>query len=443
MNEWEWQGRDPAGILQKLVRFNTTNPPGNEAGCIEYIHHLLHQAGVEARILAKTPGRPNLLARLAGMGTAPPLMLYGHVDVVTTEHQKWQYPPFEGRLEDGYIWGRGTLDMKGGVAMLLSAFLQAKAANIQPAGDIILAILSDEEAGGDFGARWLVEEHPGEFKDVHYALGEFGGFTMNITGKRFYPIQVSEKQICWMKATVRGPGGHGSVPVQGGAMAKLARVLACLDSRQLPVHITPPARMMFSSMASAIGGASGFILRLLLNPGTTNAVLRILGDRGRLFSPLFHNTISPTILHGSSKVNVIPEEVTFEMDGRMLPGIGPDVMLAELRGLLGDEIEIEVIRSDPGPPEPDMGLFDMLGGILVESDPEAVPVPLLLSGVTDGRFFSRLGIQTYGYMPMQLPGDFNFVETIHAANERIPIGALEFGTQAIVQAIQRYGQVLG
>lgn len=439
MGERAWQGKDPGGILQKLVEFNTTNPPGNEAACIEFINHLLHQAGIETRILAKTPGRPNLLTRLPGLGTAPPLLLYGHVDVVTAENQQWKYPPFEGRTEDGYIWGRGTLDMKGGVAMLLSAFLQAKAVGFQPAGEVILAILSDEEAGGDFGARWLVEEHPGEFKDVRYALGEFGGFTMHIAGKCFYPIQVSEKQICWMKVSVRGMGGHGSVPIRGGAMAKMAKVLSRMDSTQLPVHITPTARLMFQKIGAELGGVSGMMLRMLLYPSLTNPVLKILGDRGRLFSPLLHNTASPTILLGSSKVNVIPEKVSIEVDGRLLPGFRPQDMVKELQGLLGEDAEIEVIRSDPGPSEPDMGLFDFLGDILVESDPEAIPVPLLLSGVTDGRFFSRLGIQTYGFTPMQLPSDFNFVETIHAANERIPVGALEFGTQAVLKAIQRYG----
>lgn len=439
IDEVRWQGKDPVGILQKLVRFNTTNPPGNEAACVEYVHQLLRQAGIDARILAKSPSRPNLVARLPGLETAPPLLLYGHVDVVTTENQDWQHPPFEGRLEGGYIWGRGTLDMKGGVAMLLSAFLRAKAAGFLPAGDIILAIVSDEEAGGDFGARWLVEEHPGVFKDVRYALGEFGGFTMTIGKKCFYPIQVSEKQMCWMVITAHGPGGHGSVPVHGGAMAKLARVLTRLDSSCLPVHVTPPARMMFSKIASGLGGISGTMLRQLLNPSLTNSVLKILGDRGRLFSPLFHNTASPTVLHGGSKVNVIPGEVSVEVDGRLLPGFRPEDMLSELRRLVGDEVDIEVIRSDPGPAEPDMGLFDLLGDILVEADPGTVPVPLLLSGVTDGRFFSRLGIQTYGFTPMQLPSDFNFVETIHAANERIPVDALEFGTQAIIKAIQRYG----
>ena len=202
----------PAELLQRLIRFDTTNPPGNETECIAFIHGLLNEAGIEAMVLAKTPERPNLIARLSGRGSAPPLLLYGHVDVVTTQNQEWRQPPFEGKLVDGFVWGRGALDMKGGVAMLLSAFLRAKAEGVELPGDVLLAVVSDEEAGGDYGAKFLVEQHPDLFDGIRYALGEFGGFTMYVGKKRFYPIQIAEKQICWMKATVRGSGGTDPCP---------------------------------------------------------------------------------------------------------------------------------------------------------------------------------------------------------------------------------------
>ncbi len=428
----------PAELLQRLIQFDTTNPPGNEAACIAYVNDLLHQAGIETTTLARDPQRPNLIARLKGRGESPPLLLYGHIDVVTTEGQTWQQPPFEGRIVDDYLWGRGALDMKGGVAMMLAAFLRAKAEGLQPPGDVILAILADEEAGGDFGAKFLVEEHAHYFEGVRYALGEFGGFTMTVGGKRFYPIQVAEKQICWLKATVRGAAGHGSMPVRGQAMARLARLLQTLDQKRLPTHITPPAREMFIRMAEGVGGVSGFFLRQLTNPALANTVLNLLGERARLFDPLLHNTVSPTILHASDKVNVIPGEVCVELDGRLLPGFTPEDLLAELRALVGENVEFEVVRHDPGPATPDMGLFDTLADILVAADPEGIPIPLLLSGVTDGRFFSRLGIQTYGFTPMKLPADFNFSATIHAADERIPVAAVDFGAQAIFQALQRF-----
>ena len=428
----------PIEILQKLIRFNTTNPPGEEAECIAYIRGLLTDAGIESTVLERTTKRPNLIARIQGAGKAPPLLLYGHVDVVTTENQKWDHAPFEGQLIDGFIWGRGALDMKGGVAMMLSAFLRANAEGLQPPGDIILAIVSDEEAGGDDGAKFLVEQHADLFKDVRHAIGEFGGFSLTVGKKRFYPIMIAEKQVCWMKATVRGRGGHGSIPVRGGAMEKLGRLLKQLDQHDLPVHITPPARMMFDAMAAELSGAQKLVLGQLTNPKLANSVVKLMGESGRTFYPLIHNTVSPTILHGSNKVNVIPSEIAVELDGRLLPGFGPEDMLRELQPIVGDDVELEVLRYDPGPSEPDMRLFNTLADILRQADPEGTPVPLLLSGVTDGRFFSRLGIQTYGFLPMPLPEDFNFSQTIHAANERVPAAAIAFGADAIYQALQRF-----
>ena len=429
----------PAELLRCLIQFDTTNPPGNEAECITFINGLLTEAGVETTILAQTPERPNLIARLPGQGCASSLLLYGHVDVVTTENQQWQHPPFEGKVMDGFVWGRGALDMKGGVAMMLAAFLRAKTEDLKLPGDVILAIVSDEEAGGDLGSKYLVENHADLFDGIRYAIGEFGGFTFYVGNRRFYPIMIAEKQICLMKATVRGPGGHGSLPVRGGAMAKLSQLLQRLDRRRLPVHVTPVARLFFKAMASAIGGLTGLILGQLTNPALTNSVLDILGERGRIFDPLLHNTASATILRGSDKVNVIPSEVSVELDGRLLPGYRPDDMIAELHQIVGDDIEIEVVHHDPGPAEPDMGLFDTLSDILREADPDGIPVPLLLSGCTDGRFFSQLGIQTYGFLPMPLPENFNFTQTIHAADERIPVESVGFGAKAIYELLQRFG----
>jgi acetylornithine deacetylase/succinyl-diaminopimelate desuccinylase-like protein len=428
----------PAELLQRLIRFDTTNPPGNEAECIAFINELLTGCGIKTTILARTPERPNLIARLSSQGKAPPLLLYGHVDVVTTENQKWQHPPFEGKAADGFIWGRGALDMKGGVAMMLAAFLRAKKESLQLPGDVVLAIVSDEEAFGDFGAGFLVGNHPDLFGGIRYAIGEFGGFSLYVGKKKFYPIMVAEKQRCWLKATVYGDGGHGSLPARGGAMAKLARLLQKLDKKRLPVHITPVARLLFKTMASTLGGLNGLIIGRLINPKLTDIVLNVLGERGRVFDPLLHNTLNATVLHGSDKFNVIPSEVSVELDGRLLPGYEPEDMIAELRQIIGQDVELEVLRFDSVPSELDMGLFDTLADILREFDPEGKPLPLLLSGTSDARFFSRLGIQTYGFLPMPLPEDFNFSQTIHAADERIPIEAVDFGANAIYEVLKRF-----
>jgi acetylornithine deacetylase/succinyl-diaminopimelate desuccinylase-like protein len=228
------------------------------------------------------------------------------------------------------------------------------------------------------------------------------------------------------------------MPVRKGAVAKLGRALRVLDQRRLPIHITPPVRSMFEAVAKVLPGASGQLIRQILNPAFTDLILKTLGSRGVLFAPLVRNTISPTVIHASEKVNVIPSQVELGMDGRLLPGLKPEVMLAEVSQLLGKEAEIELIRSDPGPAEANMGLFDTLGGILTEFDPEGKPIPFVMMGVTDARWFSKLGIQTYGFTPMKLPQDYNFMQAAHAADERIPVDAIDFGMQAIFKAMQRF-----
>ncbi len=427
----------PAELLAQLLRFDTTNPPGAEGECIAWIGSVLEGLPCEQRTIADDSGRPNLIARLPGRGEAPPLLLQGHVDVVAARGD-WRHPPFAGEVHDGYIWGRGALDMKGGVAMMIAAFMRAASAPQPPPGDVILCVLADEEAGSDHGAAFLVREHPELFEGVRFALGEFGGFTMPIAGRRFYPIMVAEKQVCWTKATFRGPAGHGSLPLRGGAMGRLGRLLYRLDNRRLPVHVTPVVKSMVDSIAADAPRPLELLLRALLQPRASDRLLDVLGERGRMFDPLLHNTASVTIVAGGEKINVIPDEVSVEIDCRLLPGFGPQDVFAELRALARVEMELEVIRFDPGAREPDMGLFDTLARALRELDPTAKPIPLLLPAVTDGRFFSRLGIQTYGFLPMQLPEEMAFMQLIHAADERLPVDSVEFGTSAIGRVLERF-----
>jgi acetylornithine deacetylase/succinyl-diaminopimelate desuccinylase-like protein len=359
---------------------------------------------------------------------------------VTTEKQDWTHPPFEAKLVDGWIWGRGALDMKGGVAMMLAAFLRASEDASPPPGDVIFCALADEEGFGNYGAGFMADEHPELFAGVEHAIGEFGGFAIEIGSRRFYPIQVAEKQVCGIKLRVRGPGGHGAVPVRGGAMAELAAALERIDRKRLPVHVTPVVRDMCRAIGEASSLPTRLALRLLLTPPLTNRLLDLLGARGHELDPLLHNTLSPTMLRASEKVNVIPSEVSVACDGRLLPGFQPDDLVAELRALLPEEVDIEVTLHQPGPPTAEMGFFETLGGVLLELDPEGVPIPLLMAGVTDARLFARLGIQTYGFTPMNLPTGFNFWSTIHSADERVPADAIEFGTEAIHRALQRYGK---
>ena len=430
----------PAELLQQLIRFDTTNPPGNEGECIAYIRGLLTDAGIDSTILAKDDARPNLIARIPGRGDAPPLLLQGHVDVVTTADQEWTHPPFGGDIHDGYIWGRGALDMKGGVAMMIAAFLRAQAEGASLPGDVILTVLADEENTGVYGARFLVEEHPEQFEGVRFAFGELGGFALYIGGQRFYPIMVAEKQMCGMEITVKGPAGHGSQIMRGGTTAKLGDLLTQLDKARLPVHITPPVDAFLNATADALTFPASTVTRSLLRPALTDRVLDVMGESGYVFDPMLHNTVNATIIAGGDKANVIPCDIKVTLDGRLLPGFTGDDMIRELRGVIGDEHEIVVTYYEPGPPAPDMGLFDTLADILQEADPDGRPVPLLLSAVTDARFFARLGIQTYGFLPMNLPPDFSFIPTVHAADERVPVEAMYFGTEAMYTALQRFGE---
>jgi acetylornithine deacetylase/succinyl-diaminopimelate desuccinylase-like protein len=424
-------------LARDLIRLDTTNPPGEEHLAVELIERHLQDADIECARYESQPGRPNLVARVKGRGEAPPLLLQGHVDVVTTANQSWRHAPFGGDIVDGYLWGRGALDMKSGVAMMVSAAIRARARG-GAAGDLVLAVLADEEAGGLCGARWLVDVHPELFSGVLHAIGESGGVTLHLGGRRFYPIMVSEKRGCQMVVTLRGPGGHGSVPAHGGAMAKLGELLTTLDNSRLPVHITAPVRHQLEGMRDSLEEPLKSRIGALLDPKRTDGALTELGALSRGLDASLHNTVNATIVSGGLKVNVIPSEVRVQLDGRLLPGFGPDDMLRELRAVVGSELEIEVTLVGPAQPEVDLSQFNLFASVLKEADRGCVPVPSLVTGGTDARHFARLGIRTYGFLPLNIPADFNSSPTIHAADERVPVSAVEFGAECVYEAAMRY-----
>ncbi|MFK7806133.1 MAG: M20/M25/M40 family metallo-hydrolase [Anaerolineae bacterium] len=431
----------PLELLQNLIRFDTTNPPGNELACVEFIDDLLTEAGFETTLLAKDPNRPNLIARLKGRGDAPPLLFQGHVDVVTTVGQDWSVSPFEAEIKDGFLWGRGTLDMKGAVAMMVSAVMRAKTEGIVPAGDIILCVLSDEENGGGFGAKFLVDEHPEQFAGVKYAISEFGGWNMELAGKTFFPIQIAEKRGVNLVAKVRGEPGHASGIFRDSAMGKTGRLLDQLDRLQMPIHVTPAVRHMLTTISDQLDFPANFMIRRLLNPTTAAAALKIMGKQGAVLEPLLKHTVNPTIINGGVKSNVIPHEINLQFDVRMLPGFEPEEFLDELLSQLDTDAEFTILGAGPlGPAEPDLGLYPLLADILKQARPEGEPTPLVLQAVTDARFFNSLGIQTYGFTPLDLPSDLDVGRMAHGVDERIPVGSPEFGTQAMVELIRRYGE---
>lgn len=428
---------DPVGLLQELIRFNTSNPPGRERACLEYVGDLLGAADVEWQLVAKDPERPNLVARVPGSGTAPPLLLYGHVDVVPAWADEWRRPPFDGELVDGCVWGRGALDMKGGVAMMVAAVVRA-AHELTLENDIVLALTSDEERGSRLGAKFLVEEHADCFADVRFALSEIGGFTEWVGSRRLYPIQVAEKQRCLIRATVHGAGGHASTIVRGTAAGKLGALLEALDKKRLPAHVTPPARAMVSAIAAALPAHERLALHGLLREQATNPLLQVLGRAGASLDAVLHNTATPTVIRGGESSNVIPTEIVVDLDGRVLPGHTPADLVRELEGLAGELAEFGIVEEEPAPAaSADLTLYPMLADIIRRRDPGSAPIPALLPGYTDARYFAKLGIQTYGFLPMRLPREIS-VDLIHAPDERVPADAVRFGTECLLEAIRRY-----
>lgn len=429
---------DPVELLRALLRFDTSNPPGNERTCLEFVGSLLRERGVEPLLLARDPGRPNLIARLSGRGDAPPLLIYGHVDVVPATLDEWRHPPFAGELVDGEVWGRGALDMKGGVAMLVAAFLRVATEPFEPAGDLVLALACDEETGSELGAKYLVEEHPRQFSGVRYALSEIGGFTEWVGGRRLYPIQVAEKQRCLVRATIRGRGGHPSTIVRDTAAMKLGTLLTTLAKRRLPVHVVPVVREMLGAMAAALPSHQRVALRPLTVSALTNRLLDLFGKDAQSLDPLLHNTATATVVRGGESTNVIPMEITVDLDGRVLPGQTPSDLVRELEALVPGLADFELVREEPAvPADPDLALYPMLADIIRERDPGGTPMPTLIPGYTDARHFARIGIQTYGFLPMRLPPHIT-TALIHAPDERVPAEAIEFGAECVFEVIKRY-----
>ena len=427
-------------ILCDLIKMDTVSGVNSERPCIAYIQNLFDEAGIENRVISLDDDRPNLYACIpTGKGVVekkPPIMFYGHVDVVPVTDQDWSCDPFGAEVRDGYIWGRGAIDMKGEVAMFIGLALAIKESGLQLPFDVKFLFVSDEEGTGKFGASYLTDQHPELFEGVKWAFGEIGGFTFHVAGKKIYPVMVAEKQFSHIKVTAKGEGGHGSLSHHDTAMEKAARAILKLSTEKLPVRITPAATLMIEGFADIIGGVQGKILRRLLKPSKTDKTLRLLGAAGELFDPLLHNNANVTVVSGGSAINVIPSAVSFECDLRLVPGCTMEEGIADVQSLIGTDYEIEVVEYNPGSSNIDMSLYEVISRTLVEREPEANPVPFVLSGVTDGRFLAKLGIQTYGFTPMKLPEDYNFTALAHAADERIPVGATTFGTEVLTELVK-------
>jgi acetylornithine deacetylase/succinyl-diaminopimelate desuccinylase-like protein len=432
---------DAVRLCQALLRIDTTNPPGAERAPADLLAAELAAAGLEPTVLESAPGRGNVVARVRGSGARPPLLLSAHLDVVEADASTWTHPPFAGTIADGFLWGRGAIDMKNMAAMSVAILCHLARSGARLQRDVIFAGVADEETGSDLGASWLVERHP-ELVRAEYGIGEAGGFSMYLGGATLYPVQTAEKGVAWLRARVRGTPGHGSMPREDSAVVRLAAAIARLGQTPLPHHSTDTVREFLEGAAARAPRVLRPILARVLSPRVAPLVLRMLPDKGmaRALGAMLANTASPTVLRAGNKTNVIPGVAECEIDGRTLPGQTTADLLRELGEVLGPDVELEVMREAPPlVTEPARSpLFEVISEVVAARDPGAHVVPYLTPGFTDGKAFARLGVKWYGFTPVKLPRGLKFADLYHGTDERIPVEGLRWGTEALADVVLRF-----
>jgi acetylornithine deacetylase/succinyl-diaminopimelate desuccinylase-like protein len=435
-------GDEAVRHLQALIRIDTTNPPGNETPAAEYLAETLRSEGIEPTLVGTTPERQCVVARLRGSGAKPPLLLGAHLDVVEAEPASWRHPPFGGEIHDGYLWGRGAIDMKHMAVMAALALVRLKREGVRLERDVIFAGVADEEAGCDAGSRFLVDHHA-DLVRAEFALGEAGGFTVHLGGQVIYPIQVAEKGTVWMKLRAVGRPGHGSMPRENNAVQRMGRAVGVLGGARLPQHRTATVDAYLRAVAATQKFPKSWLLRNLHRPAIARLALGMLPDRGvaAALAASLSNTAVPTVLRAGGKVNVIPGFAEAEVDGRSLPGQTAADLVAEVRRVIDDPgVEIEVMRDMP-PVEnsPESALWDLMARKLVEHHPGAVVVPYLAPGFTDAKSWSRLGTRCYGFMPLKFPDDgTKFGDLFHGHDERIPVDGFKWGVNVLYEVVRDF-----
>ncbi|MFQ5595687.1 MAG: M20/M25/M40 family metallo-hydrolase [Anaerolineae bacterium] len=432
--DWEAAGQEAVEILQRLIQIDTTNPPGNERPAADYIRHLLSQDGIDSEILESAAGRANLVTRLNGDGSAGPLLLLGHTDVVYADPDEWTYPPFGGEIHDGYVWGRGALDMKDLVAMELMTILLIKRHNIPLKRDLIFLAVADEENMGHFGARWMLENHRDKI-DAEYVINE-GGRGIRLNDREFYMVSTAEKGYGDLQLIARGSAGHSAMPRGQNPVVTISRALAALDDYEPPYRLTRSVHEMFDQtrevfpVPDGIGGAN---LRDVLTP-----ILDMLPDEiGRMVQFAVRDVFSPTMMNAGIKENVIPNQATANVNTRTLPGVPLEELLETVRSVIGSDIEINVKEFYPGTESPsDTPLFEAIDSVMNEVSPGCVVSPYLLPATTDSRFFRNHGIRAYGFDTVVTPPAL--AQTIHGKDERVSIENIHLGTERLFRVVARF-----
>jgi acetylornithine deacetylase/succinyl-diaminopimelate desuccinylase-like protein len=417
-----------ATLASDLIRIDTSNPgdhsgPG-EREAAELVAALLADAGVEAKVFESHEKRASVVARIEGSDpTRPALLIHGHLDVVPADAADWRRNPFGGEIAEDCVWGRGAVDMKNMDAIVLAVLRQRLAEGRRPARDVVVAFVADEEAGGTWGARWLVDNHPDEFAGVTEAIGEVGGFSVTLGGKRLYLLQTAEKGMAWMRLTARGTAGHGSMINNNNAVTEVAEAVARIGRHEWPIRQTEAAFAFARAACEALG--------IEFDAADPAAVLGKLGSIAKMVGATLTHTANPTMLSAGYKVNVVPQVAAAQVDGRFLPGLEEE-FYREVDALIGPAVRREQVHHDVALETTfDGDLVGAMAAALLAEDPDGQMVPYCLSGGTDAKSFSRLGIRCFGFSPLRLPPELDFAGMFHGVDERVPVSALQFGVRVL------------
>ena len=420
-------------ICQDLIRIPSVNygeGKGDERAVADYIVASLSEVGIPAKIYEAAPNRCNVVAHLEGSNPERPgLVVHGHIDVVPANAADWSVDPFAAEIRDGAIWGRGAVDMKNVDAMILAIVRKWARTGYKPPRNITLAFFADEEAGMTYGSRWMAANHPEVFQGCSEAISEVGGFSVTVTGgKRLYFIEAAQKGIHWMRLTAKGRAGHGSMMNDENALTALSEAVAKIGRYNWPQRYTKVVKDLFKRVAQATGRP--------YDENDLRPLLKEIGPTARMIGATLQNTANPTMLEAGYKANVIPGTASAVVDGRFLPGY-EDELNSTIKSIIGPDISIETISRDIALEVDFAGdLVESMCSAITEFDPEGIPVPYLMSGGTDNKALSDLGIIGYGFSPLRLPEDLDFMALFHGVDERVPIEGLEFGVKVLERFLE-------
>ncbi len=439
---------DITTFLSDLIRINTTNPPGNETDAAHFIADYLAKDGFKSEIIESGPGRGSLITRLKGTGEKPNLLLLSHLDVVAANSTEWTVNPFSGAVKDGFVYGRGAIDMKGMTAVEVITLKLLKQNNIPLKGDVVLAATADEERGGEDGAGYLIRNHKEKFW-CPYVLNEGGGTAFPQNGHNVFPIQTAEKGILWFKIKAKGTPGHGSTPnMADNAIARINKVITKLSSYQPPTVYVPTLKEFISQVVKTNPMLEPDLTRLLANPDQSDEILVEIAKKDKALSeeiwPRTKTTITPTIIHGGIKENIIPSECEATFDCRVLPGQSVEETLTLIKSMLAEldsgKLSYEILQMHDGNESTTQTpLYEAIKGVLKEYEPECGITPTLTTGGTDSRFFRETGSVCYGFHPVipEEPND-EYEKRMHGIDERLSIKNLVFGVSIFYETVKRF-----